>query len=65
MKSAFIEISDLLEDAGLSTDEIDALLGRFLEEEAFEYVNAMNEVAMHMMQKDRKIKQEDQNKKLA
>lgn len=44
MKTALIEINDLLLSTGMSQTEIDHLMARFLEEEAFDYVDTMNEM---------------------
>ena len=44
MKSAFELISEKLEAGGMEKDEIDELLGKFLEEEAFDYVENMTKL---------------------
>jgi len=43
MKCALDELTDILAASGMDTDSIDLLLGRFLEEEAFDYVECMIE----------------------
>ena len=44
MKSAFETISEKLEAGGMEKDEIDELLGKFLEEEAFDYVENLTKL---------------------
>ena len=44
MKTALLEINDLLLSTGMSQTEIDHLMAKFLEEEAFDYVDTMNEM---------------------
>lgn len=41
MNRALDELTDILAASGMDTDSIDLLLGRFLEEEAFDYVECM------------------------
>ena len=43
-KPALIIINDLLLDCGLPQTEIDLLMCRFLEEEAYDYVETMQEI---------------------
>ncbi len=43
MNRALDELTDILAASGMDTDSIDLLLGRFLEEEAFDYVECMIE----------------------
>ena len=43
-KPALIIINDLLLDHGLSQQEIDLLMSRFLEEEALDYVESMKDI---------------------
>lgn len=44
MKPALIEINDKLIEAGMDQVEIDHLMARFLEEEAFNFVECVQEV---------------------
>lgn len=44
MKTALLEINDILLSTGMSQTEIDHLMAKFLEEEAFDYVDTMNEM---------------------
>ena len=44
MKPALIEINDKLLESGMEQVEIDHLMARFLEEEAFDFVECVNEV---------------------
>ena len=44
MKPALIEINDKLLESGMKQVEIDHLMARFLEEEAFDFVECVNEV---------------------
>ena len=41
MKSALEELSDKLSLIGMSDQEINMLLGRFLQEEAYDYIECM------------------------
>ena len=41
MKDALEELTDLLKTARMNDSEINMLLGRFLEEEAYDYVECM------------------------
>lgn len=43
MKPALIEINDRLLESGMDQVEIDHLMARFLEEEAFDFVSCVNE----------------------
>ena len=43
MKPALIEINDKLLELGMEQVEIDHLMARFLEEEAFDYVDAVGD----------------------
>ena len=43
MNRALDELTDILAASGMDTDSIDLLLGRFLEEDAFDYVECMIE----------------------
>lgn len=43
MKPALIIINDILLESGMDQVEIDHLMARFLEEEAFDYVECINE----------------------
>ncbi len=43
MNRALDELTDILAASGMDTNSIDLLLGRFLEEEAFDYVECMIE----------------------
>ena len=45
MDCAFDKLVEILASAGMSNDESGVLLGRFLEEEAFDYVECMIELA--------------------
>ena len=40
-KPAMMEIDELLQSTGMSETEVDFLMARFLEEEAFDYVECM------------------------
>ena len=41
MKPALIVIDELLQSTGMPEEEVDALMARFLEEEAFDYVRCV------------------------
>ena len=43
MESAFEQLTRLLKSTGMDDKEIDHLLARFLEEEAFDYVEYIND----------------------
>ena len=43
MESALMQLTRILRSTGMDDKEIDHLLGRFLQEEAFEYVDYINE----------------------
>ena len=43
-KPALIIINDLLLQQGLKQEEIDLLMSRFLEEEAYDYIETMQEI---------------------
>ena len=45
-KPAFIVIDELLQSTGMYEVEVDMLMARFLEEEAFDYVEAMELVGI-------------------
>ena len=44
MDSALLELTEILLKSGMNRIEIDHLLARFLEEEAFDYVNYMRTI---------------------
>lgn len=51
MERALIAIISYLRKAGLSEREVDHLLARFLEEEAYDYVEAMKELEEYFEKK--------------
>lgn len=53
--AAILEITQKLKETGLSETEIDYLLARFLEEEAFNYVNYMEDVSNLFVQKENAV----------
>ena len=55
MESALITINRKLLSAGLSQSEVDELMGRFLEEEAFDYVSAIASTIKKQLEEDREI----------
>lgn len=48
MKRALTTIAEILESTGMSRNETDKLLARFLQEEAFEYVEYIEEEIKRM-----------------
>ena len=48
MESAFKQLIRILKSTGMEGKEIDQLLGRFLQEEAFDYVDYINEALSKM-----------------
>jgi len=55
MESALITINKKLLSTGMSQSEADELMGRFLEEEAFDYVSAMTSTIKKQLEEDREI----------
>lgn len=55
MKPAMFEIEDKLKETGMSQQEIDLLMSRFLEEEAKPYVDCMELIDQEAEKKKEKI----------
>lgn len=53
MKPALIIINDKLLESGMDQVEIDHLMARFLEEEAFDYVDCISEFQKEMELKEK------------
>ena len=47
MKPALIEVTEILRSTGMSNEEIDMLMGRFLYEEAQDYIECINIIKLN------------------
>ena len=56
MKPALIIINDKLLESGMDQVEIDHLMARFLEEEAFDYVDCIEQFQKEMELKEKEYK---------
>lgn len=52
MEPAFMIINNKLLETGMSQEEVDMLMGRFLEEETQEYIDCINLVKDHIQSKE-------------